>query len=102
MKAACKYLGFLVLGAVLIAPIAISTKAASQDDKRQEENHRDKKQKRVYDRTHKDYHNWDDNEDRAYRQFLSEKHMAYRDISKLKRNLQDEYWNWRHDHPDHD
>ena len=102
MKAVCKYLGFLVLGAVLTAPIAISTKAASQDDRHQEDNHRDKKQKRVYDRSHKDYHNWDDNEDRAYRQYLGDQHIVYRDISKLKRNQQTAYWNWRHDHPDHD
>lgn len=102
MKAVCKYLGFLVLGAVLTAPMAISTKAASQDDKRQEDNHRDKKQKRVYDRSHKDYHNWDDNEDRAYRQYLGDQHIAYRDISRLKRNQQTAYWNWRHEHPDHD
>lgn len=100
----CKYLGFLVLGAVLIAPVASSTKAASQDDKRQEDNHRDKKQKRVYDRSHKDYHNWDANEDRAYREFLVDQHIVYRDFSKRKRNQQeqDEYGNWRHDHPDHD
>ena len=45
MNAVCKYLGFLVLGAVLTAPIAISTKAASQDDRHQEDNHRDIRQR---------------------------------------------------------
>ena len=32
-----------------------------------EDEHHD--QKRVYDRTHKDYHTWDDNENRYYHQY---------------------------------
>jgi hypothetical protein len=57
---------------------------------------------RVYDRDHRDYHNWDDREDRAYRGYLQERHENYRDFSKLKRNEQNDYWNWRHGHADSD
>jgi hypothetical protein len=57
---------------------------------------------RVYGRDHGDYHNWDDHEDRAYRQYPGEKHEDYRDYSKFKRNEQSDYWNWRHAHPDSD
>lgn len=57
---------------------------------------------RVYDRDHGDCHEWDDHEDRTYRQYLGENHEDYRDYSKLPRNEQRDYWNWRHSHPDSD
>ncbi len=95
MKAAYRYLGFIFLSAALTAPMAIRTSAATQDDHRDE-----KKQVRVYDRSHKDYHNWDNDEDRFYRQYLGDQHKDYREYSKLNHNQQDAYWNWRHSHPD--
>ena len=95
MKAAYRYLSFLFLSAALTAPIAIRTNAATQDDHRD-----DKKDTRVYDRSHKDYHNWDDNEDHAYRRYLGEKHQDYREYAKLNRGEQNSYWGWRHSHPD--
>jgi hypothetical protein len=92
-----------VLTAALAAPLAISATAKPQDNGRQEDNHRDHRdQNKVYDRSHKDYHNWDDNEDRSYRQYLGEQHKDYRDYSRLKRNEQNQYWNWRHSHSDGD
>ena len=95
MKAGYPYLSFLFLGAALMAPVAISTSAAMQDDHRDE-----RKQTRVYDRSHKDYHNWNDNEDRSYRVYLGEQHQDYREYSRLNRGQQNKYWNWRHSHPD--
>ena len=100
MKGVYRYLAFLFLTAALTAPLGIITSAASQGDKRQEDNRTTgKKQRRVYDRTHKDYHIWDENEERSYRQYLSEKHQDFRDYFKLKRNQRNEYWNWRHNTP---
>jgi type III secretory pathway component EscR len=55
---------------------------------------------RVYDRDHKDYHNWDDREDKAYRGYLVENHQEYRPYAKMKRQDQSSYWTWRHAHPD--
>ncbi|HSY98483.1 MAG TPA: hypothetical protein VK788_03225 [Terriglobales bacterium] len=95
MKAGYRYACFLFLTAALAAPMAIRTSGATQDDHRD-----DKKDTRVYDRSHKDYHNWDDNEDRAYRQYLGGKHQDYREYSKLNNKQQNTYWNWRHSHPD--
>jgi hypothetical protein len=57
---------------------------------------------RVYHLYHMDYHGWDDREDRAYRSYLVEQHREYRVHRRLKRPEQRLYWNWRHDHPDHD
>lgn len=100
MKSGYRYLSFLFLTAALTAPLGVITSAASQGDKRQEDNRtKEKKQRRVYDRTHKDYHIWDENEERSYRQYLKEKHQDSRDYFKLKRNQRNEYWNWRHNTP---
>jgi len=95
MKNSFRTWSFVFLGAALMAPLATRTNAATQDDHRDE-----RKQARVYDRSHKDYHNWDDNEDRSYRQYLGDRHKDYREYSKLNRSEQTAYWNWRHSHPD--
>src|ERR1700733_12525961 len=54
---------------------------------------------RVYDSHHRDYHNWDDHEDRAYRRYLAEKHYEYREYQKQNHRRQEAYWSWRHSHP---
>jgi hypothetical protein len=51
---------------------------------------------RVYDRSHKDYHVWDDQEDQTYRRYLSDNHQTYRPIAKLSNKKQTAYWNTRH------
>jgi hypothetical protein len=57
---------------------------------------------RVYDEPHRDYHRWNAPEDRAYRVYLSEQHREYREFSRLERGEQEQYWAWRHGHPDAD
>jgi hypothetical protein len=85
------FLSSLFLGAALIAPMAITANAAPQGIS-----------VRVYDSKHKDYHNWDDREERSYKTF-HEAHPKYNvTYSKAKPSQQNEYWSWRHAHPDHD
>lgn len=80
----------LFLGAALIAPMAIVANAAPQAVS-----------VRVYDRDHKDYHNWDDHEAQAWVTFRAD-HPKYNvTFAKTSRSQQREYWNWRHAHPDH-
>jgi hypothetical protein len=79
------YLGPLVLGAAMLAPLLTSGCAARV---------------RYYDDYHSDYHRWDGGEDRAYRVWLSERHYEYRDFKRLNRDEQRDYWRWRHDHAD--
>jgi len=88
-----RYFGPLLLAAAVVSPALIATEANAQEATAQV---------RVYDRNHKDYHNWDDREDRTYRNYLSEQHKDYREYNKQNRKEQDHYWNWRHSHPDHD
>ena len=57
-------------------------------------------QVRVYDRNHKDYHNWDDNENRAWGVYLTNDHRRHYEYVKANHRDQDAYWNWRHAHPD--
>jgi hypothetical protein len=52
---------------------------------------------KVYDRTHKDYHVWDDHEDQTYRTYLTNQHQKYRPIAKLSTKQQANYWNSRHE-----
>jgi hypothetical protein len=51
---------------------------------------------RVYDRSHKDYHVWDDQEDQRYRKYLSDNRQKYHPIQKLSNKRQTTYWNSRH------
>ena len=89
MRVAQRYLSAFVLTAGLVATGSVVTARAAQDV-----------QVRVYDPGHKDYHNWDDREDRDYRHYLEEHHEQYRKYDKLKAKEQRDYWDWRHSHPD--
>ena len=88
-------LSFLVIGA-LTAPtwayLANATPATPESERRE------RAERRVYDREHKDYHVWNDAEDHLYRAWLDTKHFANRQFSKLNRTEQRDYWRWRHDH----
>jgi hypothetical protein len=54
---------------------------------------------RAYDPYHSDYHVWDGAEVGFYNQWAVETHHdPHRDFRKLKRDDQQAYWNWRHDH----
>jgi ABC-type nickel/cobalt efflux system permease component RcnA len=64
----------------------------------QDAHDRAKQERRVYDRTHRDYHVWNNDEDHVYREYLTQHHRKYRTITRLSKKQQQEYWNWRHDH----
>jgi hypothetical protein len=71
------------LGGSLVLPVAAQAQGISL---------------RFYDRSHKDYHRWNSDEDRRYREYLNEQHRRYRAFSRTNRVQQREYWRWRHDH----
>jgi len=93
MRKIHRYVQSLVIASALVAPAIVFAGAAPQDAS---------VQFRVYDRDHRDYHNWDDREDRAYRNYLAEQRREYREYHKQNRREQRHYWSWRHEHPDHD
>jgi len=55
---------------------------------------------RVYDEPRRDYHRWNGGEERAYRAWLAERRRVYLEFRLLDRRDQEEYWEWRHSHPD--
>jgi hypothetical protein len=85
----------LTLGAAMLAPLALSF---AQTQARREVSERE----RIFDRDRRDYHYWNDSEDRAYRRYWQARHRAYREYSRLNAREQSHYWSWRHSHPDHD
>jgi len=89
------FLGSLALAAVLAAPASFLMVSSLQGQVAVQI-----KVGKVYDRDHKDYHNWDDREDKAYRGYLVDNHQEYRPYAKQKKTDQSKYWNWRHEHPD--
>lgn len=57
---------------------------------------------RYHDKDHNDDHEWNKNEDRAYRIYLKDNHRKYENFNKLKEDDQANYWRWRHEHSDAD
>ncbi|MGB2678923.1 MAG: hypothetical protein WAN12_17715 [Candidatus Acidiferrum sp.] len=88
-----RFIWSFFLAAAIVAPALIVAEAKAQQAS---------VQVRVYDRDHRDYHNWDDREDRAYRRYLVEQRRSYREYNRQHRSVQRQYWNWRHSHPDRD
>jgi hypothetical protein len=93
MHRSYSFIASLFLAAAIAAPVTMMAAPVPQQAS---------VQVRVYDSGHKDYHNWDDREDRAYRGYLTEHHITYREYNKQNHSTQRNYWNWRHEHPDHD
>jgi len=76
----------ILLGGVLLCPLA--TRAIGQEDHR------------YYDADRKDYHEWNENENRAWRHWLEEHHYKYHEWARADKKEQRGYWKWRHEHPD--
>ena len=81
-----------LLGAVLITPVALAPIALRAQDH--------KVAVTFHDKQHNDDHEWNSNEDQAYRIYAKENHRKDSDFSKLKDNDQQAYWGWRHEHSD--
>jgi hypothetical protein len=88
----------LLLGIVLVAPLAVR---ADDDNKHHGERDRDR-DRRYYDTSRHDWHEWNEQENRAYRRYLEERRREYREYGRMNKREQREYWEWRHNHPDLD
>jgi hypothetical protein len=58
--------------------------------------------RRYEDRAHHDSHEWNAHEDESYRRYLTEHHKKVHDFQKAGKREQNDYWSWRHSHPDDD
>jgi hypothetical protein len=91
MHSAHGYIASLLLAAALAAPVSIMAAPGPQGAS---------VQVRVYDKDHKDYHNWDDNENKAWGVYLTENKKKPHTFTRSSKKEQADYWNWRHSHPD--
>ena len=91
MRFTRRSIGSLLLAAALVAPVAVLAAPAEKDGS---------VQVRVYDRDHKDYHNWDAHENDTWGVYLTNNHKKRHEFSKSSRREQSNYWKWRHSHPD--
>jgi len=76
----------MFLSAALVVPIGAMAMPAPQDDRERHE--QEEHQRRYYDQQNRDYHNWNNQEDRMYREWLSERHYNYVDYDRLDRRDQ--------------
>jgi hypothetical protein len=88
---------FALLFATAALAVPLATKTTAQEVIVREGDHT-----RYYDRDHKDYHQWNDREDRSYRVYLTGRHHEYHEFNHANQREQRDYWRWRHNHPDHD
>jgi hypothetical protein len=89
MKRKGLFITALFMGASLVTPMMVSANPQVSIGVK------------IYDRDHKDYHVWDDNEVKFYDGWRHD-HPEYKvDFRKNSREQQSEYWKWRHEHPDH-
>jgi len=87
----------LLLAGIITAPVSLYAQDRDHD--------RDDRTHRVYDPYQRDYHNWNGDEDRTYREWYSQTYNGrqYRDYNKLSKKNQQAYWKYRHEHDkDHD
>ena len=82
----------LLLGAALSAPVMLKADDDHHDH--------DKDRHRYYDRSARDWHEWNEAEERAYRRYLEENHRRQIEWEKANAAQQRAYWKWRHKHPD--
>jgi hypothetical protein len=92
MRSTNRLIASLILSAALLAPMSIIAIPTPQTSV----------QVRIYDRDHKDYHNWDDRENRAWGIYLTNNHKRQHEFTKANKREQSDYWKWRHNNPDHD
>ena len=81
-----------LLSAALLAPIAVAPLALRAQDPAAVRTYHDKQ--------NNDDHQWNGQEDKAYRMYAKQNHRKYTDFAKLNDSNQQNYWKWRHEHSD--
>jgi hypothetical protein len=81
-----------LLCAALTVPIAIAPTTLRAEDQNNARTYHDK--------NHNDDHQWNGQEDRAYRLYVKQNHRHYHAFTTLNESDQQAYWDWRHEHSD--
>src|ERR1700674_4333173 len=91
MHRAYGYIASLFLTAALVAPVSLMAAPRPQAAS---------VQVRIYDKAHKDYHPYDDNEKQVYTKFRVTHKTYNEDLTRETPQHQAVYFNYRHAHPD--
>lgn len=81
-----------------LAGSALMSGTALAGDHKPKHKQKQKHEARYYDRGNRDYHAWNGDEDRRYREYLTQHHRRYTIFSRMNQKQQHAYWQWRHDH----
>ena len=57
--------------------------------------------RRYYDRDHRDYHEWNERETRAWRRYWVERRRREIAWERANERQRRAYWRWRHEHPEY-
>jgi len=87
-----RFLNAALLGAAVIASIAMPPTALRAADRNTARTYHDVQ--------HNDDHQWNRNEDQAYKVYVKDNHRKNTSFVKLKDSDQQNYWGWRHEHSD--
>jgi hypothetical protein len=82
------FLTAALMGATLLIPVTLAPGQLRAEDQK------------YHDKGHNDDHQWNSQEDKAYRMWAKENHRKYVPFNKLKDEDQQSYWGWRHEHSD--
>lgn len=82
---------FLILAGMCMAASLIAPVVVMADD-----HHRG--EKRYYDRSGRDYHYWNGDEDRQYHAYVVEQHRQYVPFVRVRPRERQEYFRYRHEH----
>jgi hypothetical protein len=89
-----RVMNVLILGAALSIPVAVG----AQDRNDRQEHRESEQSKRYFDKSAKDYHEWNQDEDRRYHEYVKERHLKDRDFNRLNARDRNAYFKWRHEH----
>jgi hypothetical protein len=92
MNTMVKNTGLILMGMSLMLPAFVPAARAQDRDDRH----------RYYDSDRKDYHEWNEAEERAWHRYWESRHREYVDWARANEEQRREYWRWRHEHPDND
>jgi len=93
-----KFTLVLLLSAAIIIPGYIAAQESQRGN--QKEQHAAQNKGPYYDSAHRDWHQWNDNEEQTYKKYQSEHHKQDRSFAESSEKEQQDYWKWRHKHPD--
>jgi hypothetical protein len=93
-----KSLKAALCSAALLASILPVFAQDRKDDNDKKQQHRSSYA--YYDSKRRDWHPWNEQEEQSYQRYAKEHHMDNSNFGSISEREQQQYWNWRHKHPD--